>query len=158
MKYALTVNADHYQFYLEDVKVEHDYSLLWNKQQTHPDRMDVLPGLIAVSTGRYGGDVPVSVEVHETPPEDDNFDHWDHIIECSIEVRAGRLALTSPDDYGDNAATFDLKPGVYQARVYYGALDSVRGSAEMDGDDHYAITLWPGTSLQPRILKCKPRP
>jgi hypothetical protein len=157
MQYQLTINADHFQFYLEDDTIEHNTALLW-RQQAHADRLDVLPGLIAVETGRYGGDVPVVIEVRSSPPTDTAFELWDHVVECAIEVRGSRLLLTSPDSFGPGSPEVALPPGTYRARVYYAHLDSVDDEMEMEGDDHYKIVLWPGAPVAPRVLKWKPRP
>lgn len=148
----VSVSADHHQFYLEDGAFRGDTSLLWD-EETSNDRLDVLPGLIAVGTARYGGDIPVVIEVVSTRPADLALDHWDHVVECSIEVRSGRLALTSPDDTGRHRIT--LPGGTYGALMYYGGLDTVIGDYE--GSDHYRIVLWPGPPAPPRVLRRWPR-
>ena len=108
------VRADHYQFYLEDQGLQPDTSRLWNEQSSG-DRLDVLPGLIAVSTGRYGGDIPVTVEITSTRPTDLSLNEWDHVVECSMVVQSGQLTLSSPDDPGRER--FKIHPGTYRALV-----------------------------------------
>jgi hypothetical protein len=147
------IAGDHYQFYLEDEELQADTSRLWDEQAVN-DRIDVLPGLIAVGTGRYGGDIPVAVEVASSQPTDLLFDEWDHVVECSIMVHSGHLALSSPA--GPGMGRFKVPPGTYRVWVFYGALDAVID--DFEGDDHYHIVLWPGTAIPPRVLKRKPRP
>ena len=60
------------------------------------NRLDVLPGLLAVGTSRYGGPIPVEVEVCTQRPPDTALGDWDHVVECSLTVASGRILLTSP--------------------------------------------------------------
>ncbi|HEY0736465.1 MAG TPA: hypothetical protein VGD69_16235 [Herpetosiphonaceae bacterium] len=157
MRYQFTIDADHFQFYLEDDTIERDTSLLWS-DQAHKDRLDVLPGLIAVATERFGGKVAVAIEVVPSEPIDPGFAAWDHVVECCLEVEAERVLLTSAESDISNAPEVPLPPGTYRARVYYGNLDSVSDELDLQGDDHYRIVLWPGAPMEPRVLKRKPPP
>jgi len=131
--FAFVTNADHYQFYLEDESIDHDTSELWDAQP-HADRLDVLPGFIAVGISQYGGDIPVVVEIHESQPQDEALEIWNHVVECSIEVHSGQLTLTNPESFGaEDVPTFSIAPGTYRARVYYGNLDSVSENNDMEG-------------------------
>jgi hypothetical protein len=157
-RFTFISDADHYQFYLEDQSIDHDTSKLW-EAQPHADRLDVLPGLIAVGTGRYGGDIPVAIEIHESQPQHESWEMWDHVVECSIEVHSGQLTFTNPESFGaEDVPTFSIAPGTYRARVYYGNLDSVSENNDMEGDDHYRMVLWSGTIHTPVVLKRKPVP
>lgn len=149
------LHPDHYQFYLEDNTIRHDASRLWRHPQTTRDRLDVLPGMIAIGIGRYGGQVPVTVEILSAPPTDSDFHAWDHVTECSIAVKANRLLLTSPEEFGDGVPEIPILPGNYQVRLYYGDLDKIYGNAQMEGDDHYQIVIWAGKPIAPRVLKRK---
>ncbi|HEY0603811.1 MAG TPA: hypothetical protein VGD58_12910 [Herpetosiphonaceae bacterium] len=157
MRYQFTINADHFQFYLEDDTIDRDTALLWS-DQAQKDRLDVLPGLIAVATERFGGEVAVAIEVVPREPTDPDFDVWDHVVECSLEVEAERVLLTSAEADISNAPEVVLPPGTYRARVYYANLDSVGDELDLQGDDHYRIVLWPGMPMEPRVLKRKPLP
>ncbi len=152
--FSFTVNTDHHQFYLEDTSVDHDTGLLW-QTLADTDRLDVLPGLIAVGTSRYAGDVTVVVEVQPIQLAERPSDLWDHIVECSIAVRSGQLTLTSPDFFGENVPVIAVHPGTYRVRVYYGSLDSAPPPLFLEGTDHYLIELWPDTAIEPRVLKQK---
>jgi hypothetical protein len=144
----LNANPSHYQFYLEDTTIPHKTGNLWGPQ-AFANRLDELPGLIAVSTGRWGGDVPLDLKVQSLPPEAEDWAAWDHVAEVSLEVRSGRLPLTSPESFGTEVDSFAIAPGQYRARVYYGDLDKVYGGADLDGDDHYRIVLWLGPPPPP---------
>jgi hypothetical protein len=152
---TFTVDGDHYQFYLEDMAMEANTGDMWHKQ-AHTNRLDVLPGLIAVGTSHYGGPIPVVVEVHPQQPSNESLELWDHVVECSIKVRSGQLSLTSPITFDTDAPTFFIAPDSYRARIYYGNLDSVRDDIDMEGEDHYRIVLWPGVEIAPHVIKRKP--
>lgn len=149
------IDADHYQFYLEDITIAHDTSLLWAGDDFE-NRLGVLPGLVAVETARYGQDVPVRIVLASNEPTDDDFTQWDHVVDCSIEAHSDELYLTNPQSFPisrDNSAHFAISPGRYRARVYYGSLDTVRGAGDLEGDDHYQLTLWLGDTVKTRVLK-----
>lgn len=40
------------------------------------------------------------------------------------------------------AADFPVKPGWYRVRICYGGKDTLSAD-ELDGDDHYEVSLWP---------------
>ena len=157
MTFTYTVNADHYQFYVEDADARADTSTLWGSEAM-ANRLDVLPGLIAVGTSRYGGPIPVEVEVATQRPPDTALDAWDHVVECSLMVASGRILLTSPASFGPEAPTIVVTPDIYRALVYFGALDSVSTDDDMVGDDHYRVVVWPDVSVPPQVLKRKPLP
>jgi hypothetical protein len=155
-QFSFLIDADHYQFYVEDEAQQPDTSQLWD-EQAFADRLDVLPGLIAVGTSRYGSDIPVIIEVAPNRPATLSFAEWDHVVECSIAARSGELALSSP--VGPGIARFEIAPGTYRVIVLYGALDTARGPGDLDGDDHYHLVLWPEEqTIRPKVLKRKPYP
>src|SRR4051812_20597858 len=98
----LRVYADHYQFWLEDDRGprEWDAAAVWDGAGL-VRHLGVDRGAIAVGTGSYDY-VLVSLDVLEAEPEDDSAIH-DHVAEASLEVRAGRLLITS---LGNEVAAF----------------------------------------------------
>ncbi len=146
------VAVDHHQFYVEDAQLQVDTSALWN-ERAFGDRLDTLPGLVAVGTARYGGSIRVTIELAATRPADLSFDEWDHVVECSLAVQSGDMVLSSPA--GPGRQRFKVPPGMYRVLVLYGGLDTV--VSDYKGDDHYYIILWPDTAVSPQVLKRKPR-
>jgi hypothetical protein len=73
--------ADYFQFYLQDEQASGDLSDSWS-----PDAVKNLlafaPRTIGVGTVR-NMTVPVTVEIRETEPSNEDFNAWDHINECS---------------------------------------------------------------------------
>jgi hypothetical protein len=97
--------------------------------------------------------VPVVLEIHSVEPPLD-LNAWDHVTQCSIEVPSGRIVIAGCTESFPDAARIDVPPGVYQARVSYGALDALSDDG-LDGDDHYRVQLWPGPACPVCILKAR---
>lgn len=141
--------ADYFQFYLQDEQVDGNLGDSWD--QDAMDRLMALaPGTIGVGTVR-NINVPVIVEVHDSQPND-NLDEWDHVTECSIDIKSGTIVVAGCTDYFPDAARISVDPVCYRARIYNGKLDSLSEDG-MDGDDHYRIALWQSSTADPVVLK-----
>jgi hypothetical protein len=81
------------------------------------------------------------------------FDVWDLVVECGVVVASGRLRVYSPEVDAVVAPTVNLPPGTYRALVQYGGLDTVEDEMELEGGDHYRVTLWPNSYVEPRLVK-----
>lgn len=141
--------ADYYQFYLQDETATGDLSESWTQEAV--DRLlAIAPGAIGVGTLRNMS-VRVVVEIADSEPNEDTTE-WDQVNECSLEVKSNCIVVAGCTDYFPDAARIEVKPGSYKARVYYGNLNALRDDG-LDGNDHYKVVLWPGTSAPVRILK-----
>ena len=132
--------ADYSQFYLQDDEQQlGNLSEAWTEEAV--DRLlAVAPGVVGIGTVRSMR-VAATVEVHETEPEAD-LQAWDHIAECDLEVKTGRIVVAGCTDYFPDAARIAVRPGLYRARASYGGLGSVSEDG-LEGDDHYRVQLWP---------------
>ena len=110
----------------------------WTPEAVARD-LAVAPGTRGIGTVR-NATVPVVVEITDNKPDDD-FNSWDQVTECSIEVTSGRLVVAGCTDYFPDAARIDVPPGSYRARIYSGNLNSLSDDG-LDGDDHYRVALW----------------
>jgi len=104
------------------------------------------PGLIGVGTARYD-DVPVVVEVVSQPPVDEP-QGWDQVVEASLELPSGKLAIDGCLSYEPTTSPhIELAPGTYRVRVYYAGQNTV-------DEDWYRVVLWPQSPYEPpRILR-----
>src|SRR5579864_5435153 len=94
-KYTFELFADYFQFYLQD-DLTGDLPQIWTPEAC--DRLLAIgPGTIMVGTAR-NMTVPVTIEHHDEPP-DREFDEWDQINECSIEVASGTIVIAGCTDY-----------------------------------------------------------
>jgi hypothetical protein len=152
MHHTFRLNADHFQFYLEDRAIPHDTDLLWSTSLAD-QRLAVLDGLLAIGIARWGLDTAITIEQVEASPALDNLEAWDCVIEASIRTISGQLHLTTPEGDTARAPVILVAPGWYRVRVYYGQLRSVMDELAPHGADTYWLTMWPGDPSVPRIVK-----
>lgn len=157
MHNSFRLNADHFQFYLEDRTIAHDTSLLWSAAILD-GRLDVLDGLLAIGTARYGQDTAVMIDRQEQPPPVADFDTWEVVIEASIRTISGELCLTTPEGDDSQAPTIPIPPGSYRVRIHYGQLHSVTDELAPHGADTYRLIIWPSEPSGSRILKAEMPP
>jgi hypothetical protein len=142
--------ADYFQFYLQDDDVtKGSLADAWTEEATQRF-LAVVPHAIGVGTVR-NMTVPVLVVFHDTRPEID-FSVWDHVTLASLQVDTGRIVIAGCTDYFPNAARIEVIPGVYEALICYGNLDTVSENG-LTGEDHYEMNLFLGSSIEPKILK-----
>ena len=151
-KESLTLFADYYQFYLQDDDSEvGDLSDAWTTEAVKR-KLAIAPNTIGVGTAR-NMDVPVEIQIHDEEPKI-NFDEWDLINQCSIEINTGRIVIAGCTDYFPDAMRIDISPRIYQSIICYKALDSISDDG-LDGDDSYLIHLFPGKEIETTTLKEK---
>ena len=146
-EYKFEIFADYFQIDLDDCQNMAD-SIDWNKE-TIENLFAVGYQMMTIGTAR-NMTVPVTIEIRDEAPSDD-FDEWDHVNECSLEVPSGCIRIYGcRDPY--KAPQIAVTPGWYRVRIYYGNLDSLSWNG-LDGDDHYTIVLWQVAYAPPQILK-----
>lgn len=155
-RHVLRLYADYNQFYLGDSAFDHANTQLWS-QEAHERRLDVVPpSFLAVGTHRFDY-VPVVVEIEQVPAQEDLGD-WQHVVEASLSLPSGRLAIDACSSYlperwpdrlegSDASPHISLPPGTYRVRVCYAGLDTL-------DEDHYHVVLWPQEPYEPpRVLR-----
>lgn len=152
-EYNYELFADYHQIYLQDAQAVGDLSDSWTAEASE-NYLAVAPGTIGIGTAR-DMTVPVKVEVRDAAP-DDNYDAWDQVNKCSINVPSGRIIIAGCTDYFPDAERIEVAAGCYRARIYYGNLEALSEDG-LEGDDHYRVVLWPGEPTEPKILKKKSR-
>ncbi len=147
--HTFSLFADYFQFYLQDENAPYIGEGAWNREAT--ERMlAVAPGALAVGTVR-NVDVPVTVEVLQSEPRED-FENWDHVTECGLEIQSGKLVVAGCTDYFPDAARIKVPAGRYRARICGGGFETVAEHWD-SGEDVYRVQLWPDTDCEPRVLK-----
>jgi len=147
--YKFTPDAGYRQFYLTDAKAEGNTGAdnFWNEEAFNT-RIPLNPGILGVSTDTNGR-VPVEVVISEDKP-DLELDHWDHVVEANIDLSSGQLGVVGCPDEPEGG--IKVTPGIYRARVHFGALGTADNEAE-EGDDHYLIILWRAPHAERTVLK-----
>ena len=147
-----TLFADYFQFYVADTQFRADTGEIWTTEAT--DRMLATgEDLLAVGTAR-NIEVPVAIELLSAPPDDD-FDHWQQVIDCSLALTSGAFVAMGCTDYQPDALTREITPGTYRARVSYRGLDTLSDDG-LDGEDFYRVQLWPGETCAVNVIKRRP--
>ncbi len=152
----LEIFADYFQFTLEDeqtagqragtvIELPDDW---WKQLSTQMLAVDA--GVIWVSTVRNMS-VPVSVTLLGNPPVDE-LAAWDHVAEASIAILSGKLVIAGVTGYLPDEPRLPVEPGTYRVRVYFGGLERISEDG-LDGEDHYAVVLWPAEYGEPATLK-----
>ncbi len=140
--------ADSYQIYLHDAATAPVFIDSWNNQ-TIADKLAVAKRALAFCPMREM-EVAVKIVVQPAAPKTD-LAAWDHVVEGSIELASGRLAVLGPMD-AQPAAVFRLPAGWYRARICGGGFASIAHNG-VDGDDRYEVVLWPASEAPVRVLK-----
>jgi hypothetical protein len=141
--------ADYFQFYIQDEYAEGNLSDSWNDDAVGR-MLAVAPGIVGIGTVR-NMDVSVSVELLDSATDSD-FDQWDHIVECTLQVSGTRLVIAGCTDYFPDAARISVSPGTYRLRACYADLNTL-SEDRLDGNDRYHIQLWLAPAIEPRVLK-----
>ncbi len=119
--------------------------LLNNEAQAR--HLGTAPGTLCILTASIRV-VPVTVEIRSTPPSDARS-AWNYVIEASLELASGCLVIYGLNDEEEHRIM--IPAGTYRARMQYGGIPSVSVD-ELDGDDHYLVTLWPAPFASVRVL------
>jgi hypothetical protein len=130
------------QFFVQDETAED--VLDWTKEEA--------VRLLAIKTKKLGIGtvcdmyVPVDLEITSAEPKHDDFGEWDQVNECSLKIASGKLIVTGiGDQLWDVPRRFNVIPGSYRVRIYYGELGSVK-KTKVKGKDQYKLVLWKSRS------------
>lgn len=140
--------ADYHQFYLADAETKTDVSADVTDEavsQRVVNRDDVL----VVFTAR-NMEVPVTVALHETEPAL-ALEDADHAVEAGL-YSSGTIVIAGCTDYLPDAARFSAPAGDLKARVVFTGLGTLSADG-LEGQDRYAVHLWPAKAEGVRVLK-----
>jgi hypothetical protein len=140
------VFAGYYQFWLADELATKatGKGVEWTEEAVYDTRVAVAPGIVAVSTTRYGF-IPVEVVVTADRLELDPA-AWDHVVEASLDVASGVVLV---EDAGDVL----VAPGTYRVCVCLRGLSDPFARQPQDGDDEALVVLWPAPESGVRVLR-----
>ena len=146
------VYAGYRQFYLLDAVNPGDTSSpdFWTPE-AFDHRLAVQPGVIGIATDTYG-EVPVAIETLDAEPRL-SLQPWDHVVEASLQLSAGRLTLAPCPDQDVPVASIQLAPGWYRVRVHSAGLQNQPESEVDYCGDSYLIQAWPSAPRERDLLK-----
>lgn len=137
--------ADYFQIYLRcaDTMALPD---IWDDAIV-AQRVSPGPGSLVISTAR-NMPVPLRVVLHAKRPALDPAG-FDHLVEASLEVPSGQLVIAGlMEEPADDHA---VPPGRLGALVGFQGLGTLSPDG-LDGDDRYAVHLWPGMAAADRAV------
>jgi hypothetical protein len=157
--YSFSLYAEYSQFYLGDSRFDGDTAAedFWSKESFGRRLAICPPSLLGIATNRYDY-VRVTLEVSKGPPDrGEDLRVWDHVVEASLEVPSGRVAIdgclsyqpeSSPLRRADDTVSphVSVWPGSYRVRIYSGGLGT-------DEEERYRIVMWPAPLDEPVVLR-----
>jgi hypothetical protein len=151
-RYYFEVFADYFMFDLLDDGV--DRSVPTIEEEDLSDRVIVSEGAVTIMTARNMS-VPMLLEIGASPPGEavySEIETWDHIVECSIRIKSGRLAIWGNGEYYPDCPRVSVEPGTYEVRIFHGGLTTL-SEDELDGNDVYWVVLTPGQPIEKKVIK-----
>ncbi|BDH06929.1 hypothetical protein [Streptomyces seoulensis] len=151
----LRLFADYFQLHVMDEDAEDDLGEAWT-QEAVSDGIAVSRRTLGIGTA-VDMDVTVTVELLDRPPGDDS-DAFDHVVEASIEVPTGRIAVLGCTDYLPDAARFEVPKGSVRVRASRTNLANVRlpdeeGYDDPEGMEQVHLRIWPAPCSAPVVIK-----
>ena len=149
----LEIMADYFQIYVCDPAYNEDWSALWT-DQTVDNRIVALPHTVVFGTGR-NMPVPVDVLIHKQQPDlTAPIASADHAVLGGIVCSSGQLKVAGCTDYLPDAFALSTLPGCYGVAFLSFDLSTIDPLRCLEGDDHYALHLWPAAALpETKVLK-----
>lgn len=154
------IDADHGQFYVQDVEPYDAWIRVhamdpdlppagWTDEAMHIHRVGIEPHSIAVGTARDDM-VESLITIHPSAPALEST--AEHIVEVDLDAPTGHLTMSSPGVDPADGPTMAVPAGLLRVRVSY--IPSEPPPIDTNGGpgDHflYQIDLWP--TAQPRAL------
>ena len=106
------------------------------------------PGLAWLRFATHTGDVACRVESHPSAPDLD--DDWEDVVEASVLVDDGPVALVGLME--EPSAEFHVPSGDYRVRFCSRGRDAARVD-EQAGHDSYLLQLWPAPVAEDEVLR-----
>jgi len=151
-RYYFEVFADYFMIDLLDDGMHSTFTTV--EEEDLSDRVIVSEGAITLMTARNMS-VPLLLEIGASPPGEtvySDVETWDHVVECSIRIKSGRLAIWGNGEYYPDCPRVGVEPGIYQARIFHGGLNTLSEDG-LDGNDVYWVVLTPGQHIEKKVIR-----
>jgi hypothetical protein len=151
----LRLFADYFQLHVMDEDAEDDLGDAWT-QEAVSDALAVSEQTLGIGTA-VNMHVAVTVELLDHPPGDDSG-AVDHVVEASIEVPSGRIAVLGCTDYLPDASRFAVPKGFVRVRASRANLANVRQPGQEGYDapeamEQVHLRIWPAPYSAPAVIK-----
>jgi len=98
--------------------------------------------------------IPIRIEYDESEIPVGNEKLWDHIVECSFEVRGTQIRLTTATSKTP-IAIIPARRGGYRVRIHWGG--QLTGKDDGETEDFYLLQFWPSAEKATVFLKGEQR-
>jgi hypothetical protein len=144
--------ADYFQLHVMDENADDDLGEAWTDEAVS-DALAVARQTLGVGT-EVNMDVDVTVELLDGQPASDDLT-FDHVVEASIEVPSGRVAVLGCTDYRPDAARFDVPKGFVRVRACRSNLANIdeEGEEVPENMEQVLLQIWPAPYSPPVVLK-----
>ncbi|MEV7188218.1 hypothetical protein [Kitasatospora sp. NPDC093102] len=151
----LRLFADYFQLHVMDEDAEDDLGDAWTDEAVS-DGLAVSEQTLGIGT-QANMYVDVTVELLDRRPGDAS-DAFDHVVEASVEVPSGRLAILGCTDYLPDAARFEVPKGFVRVLASRANLADVRQPGEEGSDapevvEQVHLQVWPAPHSSPVVIK-----
>jgi hypothetical protein len=152
---TLRLFADYFQLHVMDENAEDDLSDAWT-DEAMTDALAVSDQTLGIGT-EINMYVDVTVELLDRTPGDAG-DDFDHVVEASVEVPSGRIAILGCTDYLPDAARFEVPNGFVRVRASRANLANVRQPDEEGHDapeaaEQVHLQIWPAPHSSPVVIR-----
>ncbi|MFF8650330.1 hypothetical protein ACF06D_19145 [Streptomyces griseoluteus] len=141
----LRLFADYFQLHVINEDAEDDLGEAWTHEAVS-DRIAVSERALGIGT-ETNVDVEVLVALLGHPPGDDTL-AFDHVVEASLQVPSGRIAVLGCTDYLPDAARFDVPAGFVRVRASRANPEDIPPAIE-----RVHLQIWPAPYSAPAVLK-----
>ncbi len=147
--------ADYFQLHVMDEDADDDLGDAWTPEAVS-DGLAVAEQTLGIGT-EANTFVDVTVEVLDRRPGE-AFDGADHVVEASVQVPSGRVAVLGCTDYLPDAARFEVPRGFVRVRASRANLAAVRQPGGEDSDvpgavEQVHLRIWPAPHAAPVVMK-----
>ncbi|CAL9624755.1 hypothetical protein [Streptomyces sp. enrichment culture] len=151
----LSLFADYFQIHVSDAETDGDLSDAWTDRAV-ADHLAVTRDALGIGTA-VNVHVSVTLILLGQEPVDDSAG-FDHVVEASLDVSSGRMAVLGCTDCVTDATTFEVTPGWNRVRVSRSNVARA-AEADVDSDSHpdttekVRIQVWPAPEAPPAVIK-----
>jgi len=141
MRHSITLQTDHFQFFLEDREARADTSDIWSAAEIAQGFVS-RPGFLAIPTARYGGETRIIIEVLEShPPQAPG--PCGRLVRCSLDIPSGQLDVSAPESSPQDIVFLKLAPNTYEVLICFVDLHLVEDEFASHGEEYYHVFIWP---------------
>lgn len=144
------VFADYFQVIVMDEASDDDFASLWDRENSEIQMLAIGKSTIGIGTLR-NADVYVDIHIDTHEPSY-SVNEFDHLVEASIHLPSGDLAIMGGAETLSAARRIKIAPGSYRLLYAVRGIETIQSEYE-PADDIYSLFLWPATQRETTLVK-----